>query len=130
MKGTSLRLLDNTGEQLEVVGSRVKALGYFGSSNGMHTVAMYVQDFTGQIVIEASLVESPEPGDWHTVIVKQFPLDPLNPTGENQLGDTVTVSENFQGNFVWVRARVTREYLDPYPPNIYTGSVRKILINY
>ena len=80
--------------------------GYFGSSDGLHTV-MYVSDmnFVGTITMQATLATAPTDPDWFDVA----------DTGVTytRLGDTRTTSStdiaNFTGNFVWVRGVVTIE---------------------
>lgn len=133
MTHNSIRLLDDTADQFNLTGNKVKAAGYFGASNGQHTVALYINDFTGRIVVEASLANEPSEEDWFPIEFDgdafiQYPLDPNNPSGSN--GDTGTFFKNFVGNFVWVRARVDRTYLQPISGNPDLGSVKKILLNF
>ena len=91
-----------------VTGSNFKGDGYYGRSDGMHTVQYDYVGLTGSITIQATLATTPADADWFDV-------------------DTVTVANqtdvkyaNFTGNFVWLRAIA-----------IYTnGRINSIKVNY
>jgi hypothetical protein len=81
---------------------RVKGDGYYGSSDGIHTVAYTAAPtFIGTVSIQASLATDPASTDWFVVnntTVNYTEFDDRN---------TATVDcYNFAGNFVWVRGRV------------------------
>jgi len=87
-----------------------KGDGYFGSSDGLHTV-MYTYDsnFIGTITMQASLATAPTEADW-------FDIDSTSEQQTNSSpfynGLTVTAQStyhNFTGNFVWVRGVVAIE---------------------
>jgi hypothetical protein len=129
-------LLSTTNNKINVVGAKQKGAGYTNFLGGSHTVAITTNNFTGRVYIEASLASDPTEQDWFSVAVVndlpyvQFPRDPLNPTGNPQ-GDTGTVSVTFVGNYVWVRARLNRDYLNPVPSDpTLLGSVQEVLLNY
>ena len=91
-----------------VTGSNFKGDGYYGRSDGVHTVQYDYTGLTGTITIQATLATTPADADWFDV-------------------DTVTVANqtevkyvNFTGNFVWLRAST----------NVVTGSVTRILLNF
>jgi hypothetical protein len=93
-----------------------KGDGYFGSGDGIHTVTYTVdQGFDGSITMQGSLATSPVDQDWFdiantTVTYSPFPVAP------------VSTYTNFTGNFVWVRAAVTK-------PNVGLGG-GLLVINY
>ena len=101
-------LFTTTDQTLVYASVPVKGDGYFGGSDGLHTV-MYTYDsnFIGTITMQASLATSPVESDWFDV----------NGTTEEQTetspfynGLTVTTQSkyyNFTGNFVWVRGVVS-----------------------
>ena len=99
-------LYTTTNAMLYYASEAVQGDGYYGSSNGLHTV-MYVSDmnFVGTITMQATLATAPTDSDWFDVA----------DTGVTytRLGDTRTTSStdiaNFTGNFVWVRGVVTIE---------------------
>lgn len=81
---------------------KAKGDGYFGSSDGLHTVTYtVVENFIGNIKIQATLAADPTEDDWFdvtdTTITYPFP-------GENN-----TQYANFTGLFVWIRAVVSIE---------------------
>lgn len=94
------------------VSDKVKADGYYGNADGLHTVAYICSsDFVGTIKMQGSLATDPGASDW-------FDID------GTAVGDgssaVATTYKNFTGNFVWVRSSVTVE----------TGAVTKIQLNF
>lgn len=81
---------------------KTKGDGYFGSSDGLHTV-MYVANssFVGTVTMQATLATEPTNSDWFTVNDTSSTYTALN------IRSTSTVDiHNFTGNFVWVRGYV------------------------
>jgi len=107
----------NTGTTTIVYNSnRVKGDGYFGGSDGLHTV-MYTctPQFVGTVTMQASLASEPIESDWFNVSSTSVTYRDIN------IRTTSTVDlYNFTGNFVWVRSRIA----------IDSGSVSSIRYNY
>ena len=81
---------------------KLKGDGYFGSSDGFHTVTHTVSNnFIGTLTTQATLATEPIDADWFTVVGSQvtYPNLPV-------LATTTTSYLNFTGNFTWVRAFV------------------------
>jgi hypothetical protein len=96
-----------------------KANGYYGVSDGIHTVTYTVTpNFVGNIGIQATLSTDPTESDWFTVNNTTVSYSEI----VNPITTTTTNYTNFIGNFVWCRALVNRT---PLPVN---GSV--MFINY
>jgi hypothetical protein len=132
----SVTLLPTSGSQINVTGEKQKGAGYTNWGGTHHTVSVTCTNFVGRIYLEASLASDPAETDWFGITFNpplthvQFPLNPYKPTGQIQ-GDTGTTSFEFVGNYVWVRARLDRTYLNPQPVDTSTvGSVDEILMNY
>jgi len=94
---------NNTSTVMVYVSNKVKGDGYYGASDGLHTV-MYTCDptFIGTVTMQASLATQPAESDW-------FPLALTTKTYtqfDNRNFSTVDYY-NFTGNFVWVRGQVT-----------------------
>lgn len=129
----SIRLLDDTQAQINVTGPAVKAAGYYGSTKGVHTAAIYLNDFTGRVYIEATLASDPEENDWFPINLNgnleylEYPFIPTDPSGPH--GDNGIDSVTFDGNFVFIRAKIDRSYLTT-PADPLHGSIRKILVNF
>ena len=88
-------------ETLPILSERAKGCGYAGQSNGVHTVQYTtVNGFTGLIKIQGSLATAPEEADWYDIVGLR-----LGTIG-TPIADA-TVTQNFFGNHVWVRAIVT-----------------------
>lgn len=96
-----------------VVGDKAKGDGFYGRSDGIHTVQYSLTGFVGTISIEATLATEPVDADWFTVYEQTYPL-----SGDNSA--TSSKIANFTGNYVWVRAKVV--YSD--------GTVNSILLNH
>lgn len=129
-------MLQSTQGQLNVTGLKIRADGWYGLADGLHTVAIYLSDFQGRIRFEASISLDPTDEDWFPVPIEgskylSFPLDVLAPTGTN--GDSGTLGLNIVGNFTWLRVRIDRSYILPEPvtPEDISalGYVDQVLLN-
>ena len=93
------------------VTDKYKGDGYYSQADGIHTVAYHVNSTcTGAIKMQGSLATTPTEDDWFDITGTTFITD---------LSTTIS-SNNFTGNFVWVRAKCTSNT---------AGSVTKILYN-
>ena len=138
MAKASVEMLGNTGINLEAVGDKIRADGWFGQKDGLHSVALYLEDFTGRIFIEASLENDPQDEDWFPIFLDgakayvEYPLVPGDPSGAH--GDTMIDAFTFQGNFLWVRIRMDKTYYRPLPTTdtekSLLGSIKKVLLNH
>ena len=102
--------------QETVTGDKFKGDGYYGRSDGFHTVQYNVSGFIGNIVMQATLAVDPTDDDWFTLDNTQHPS--TNDSSNNGDGGFVY---NFTGNYVWVRA---------YISNWTDGAVSNILLNH
>ena len=104
--------VDASDSTASTVSDKVKADGYYGNADGLHTVAYFCSsNFVGTIKMQGSLASDPGSNDW-------FDIDGTS-VGD---GSSVVATQyvNFSGNFIWVRSAVTVE----------TGSVTKIQLNF
>jgi hypothetical protein len=136
MSATSVTILTNQSE-LNYSSDPIKADGYYGQTDGVHTVSVSVVDFQGRIHLEGSLATDPTEDDWFPIYLtsgnsyREYPVTSV-PSGSNNLGDTTTEAWTFRANILWLRARVDRSAITPTPTtyDINThGSVNKILLN-
>jgi hypothetical protein len=95
---------------------KTKGDGYFGNSDGLHTV-MYTASlsFVGTVTMQATLATSPVENDWFNVSGTNSTYRVL----DDRSASTVD-SYNFTGNFVWVRGFVA----------IDAGSVFMVQLNH
>lgn len=133
MARQSIILLNSTEDKPTVVGLPVRAAGYYGSGMNLHTLAIYLNNFSGRIYVDATLAANPTDEDWFPVNLNgyisylEYAYDNLAPLGEG--GTSGTESLSFDGNFVFLRARMDRgDLLNPNTTNY--GSVTRILLNY
>tara|TARA_B100000780_G_C20965151_1_gene385310 strand:+ start:29 stop:370 length:342 start_codon:yes stop_codon:yes gene_type:complete len=91
-----------------VIGSHFKGDGYYGRSDGLHTVQYDYSGVSGTLKVEATLATVPTDDDW-------FQVDSIVLT--NQTGTSIS---NFTGNYIWLKATV-----------VYTdGTVNSIVMNH
>lgn len=92
-----------------VTGEKFKGDGYYGRSDGLHTIQYTFTEFTGTIVIEATLAIEPTPNDWfhvHSYVAAQ---------------ESSSKIESLTGNYVWIRAKVY---------NWTDGTINSIVLNH
>lgn len=121
MKTTVLQLLPTTtygtpsgnydGSSSDWAGVRQQAADYYGGFGGLQTVAFYLDQFEGDIEIEATLDSDPGEDSWFRVYLFE---SASSATTEN-------FSHNIRGNFVWLRARV-RDFA--------AGTINKVAVSY
>jgi len=117
MSKQSIEMLGDTEIELVVVGDKIRADGFFGQKDGLHSVAWSLEDFSGRIFIDASLETDPQENDWFSIFLDgskpyiEYPLIPALPSGRN--GDTTVDAFTFQGNFLWLRVRMDKSNIRP-----------------
>lgn len=134
----SVQVLGNTGIEQNVTSDKVRADGFFGQADGLHSMSWILEDFTGRVFIDATLASDPEEADWFSIFLNgareyiEYPLDTINPTGPR--GDTGVDAVTFQGNFLYIRFRIDRSYVVPVPTTDaekgLLGSIGKVLLNH
>jgi len=92
--------------------TKVKGDGYYGYTDGLHTVAYFPSSFVGTIKMQASLATTPTSTDW-------FDIDGTSMT--NAVAGSTAVTYNFTGNFVWLRVAVS---------GFTSGNISKVQLNY
>ena len=97
-------------------GEKYKGDGYYGRSDGFHTVQYTVAGFQGKIDMQATLAINPADADWFTITGTN-----LTSTDDEGQYNTGTHLFNFTGNYVWVRA---------YISNWTDGTVSSVLLNH
>jgi len=89
---------------------------YYGFTDGIHTVAIYPNNFLGSLELQATLAETPGANDWFNITLK-------NGTTASYSNANDVDAYTFTGNFLYLRVKIT-----PQPSN--SGSIDKILLNY
>jgi hypothetical protein len=113
-----------------VTGSAYKGDGYYGRSDGFHTVQIDLNGFLGKIEIQGTLSIDPADEDWFAVELGTGTMS-VDTTGalteqnityiEYTETTTNTKSYNFVGNYVWVRAKIS---------NWTDGTVNSVQLNH
>lgn len=103
-------LYTSTNQTLVYKSIPAKGKGYFGGSDGLHTV-MYTYDsnFVGTITMQASLATEPVEADWFDIDGTTEQQTEENPFYDGMNVMTQSIYHNFTGNFVWVRGVVAIE---------------------
>ena len=78
---------------------KVKGDGYYGFSDGVHTVQTRVSSFVGTLKVQGTLVKDPANTDW--VDIDNIVI------GDGSTAITNSFFDNFTGNFVWIRIAVS-----------------------
>lgn len=135
---SSVTLMSSSSGEYELTGQPSKADGWFGFSDGLHTVSIHAVNLKGRVYIEGSLEKNPTENDWFPIWLEektpyiQFPQIAANPSGANG-GDTDVVSFTFTANLLWIRARLYRSYLpDPHATEddiAVLGMVKKVILS-
>ena len=91
-----------------VTGEKFKGDGYYGRSDGLHSVQYTYSGLSGTITIQGTLAVTPVEADW-------FDVHTYTATEE-----TASKIASFTGNYVWVRAKV-----------VYTdGTISSVTLNH
>jgi hypothetical protein len=95
-------------------GDKRKGAGYNRRSDGLHTVVYTVDGFSGSIKIQGTLEMFPGDDDWVDITGAEIGGD------STVSGANTTYSNNFTGNFVWIRAAY----------NLQNGSIVSVRYNH
>lgn len=112
--------------------NKTKGSGYYGYTDGLHTIAFYLTNFIGKITVQGSLAKDPGDNDWFNVSLGSGGVtSTVSTTGlvsetiVNEIVYTEATTNqktyNFIGNIVWVRVEVE---------DFSAGTIRKIIYNY
>ncbi len=110
-------------------GEKFKGDGYYGRSDGLHTLQIDLNGFLGNIELQGTLAINPTADDYFPIALGSGQT--MDTTGklvmststklEYTANETSSKSYNFTGNFVWVRV---------YISNWTDGSVTSIKLNH
>jgi|SaaInlStandDraft_1057018.scaffolds.fasta_scaffold53508_2 hypothetical protein len=113
-----------------VTGDKFKGDGYYGRSDGLHTVQVDLAGFIGKVAMQGTLATNPVEADWFTLVLDSGKQS-VDTTGlvatqsitsvEYTSATTNTKNYNFTGNYVWVRT---------YVSNWTDGTVNSIRLNH
>ena len=116
-------------ENLSGENKKVKGDAYFGTTDGLHTIAVDLNDFIGTIKIQGSLETDPTATDWFDIDLSdgEFTIDTTGKVTDvvvdnlaYTVAETSMKSYNSTGNFVWLRANIS---------NWTAGTITKIEMN-
>jgi hypothetical protein len=99
-----------------VTGDKFKGDGYYGRSDGLHSIQYNVSGFIGTVVMQATLATNPTSDDWFTISNTEHTS--TNDSAANGDGSYIY---NFTGNYVWVRS---------YVSNWTDGIVQSVVLNH
>ena len=112
-----------------VTGDKFKGDGYYGRSDGLHTIQIDLTGFIGKVTMQGTLSVDPTADDWFTVTLGSGQT--MDTTGkivsatttklEYTDNETSSKTYNFTGNYVWIRI---------YVSNWTDGTVNSIQLNH
>lgn len=135
-------MMSATGQNHNVTGDAIRADGYFGHTDGIHTVQVVVNNFTGSFGIQGTLATEPTESDWFDINLNanwnvnssdpkvSYPVNPAAPTGQD--GDDGTQAFTFVGNFVYLRAILDRTNIvegSDLSPTTELGQIDRVLLS-
>lgn len=110
-------------------GEKFKGDGYYGRSDGLHTVQVNLTGFLGDIELQGTLAVDPTADDWFNVRLGSGQT--IDTTGkfvssstsklEYTANETSSKTYNFTGNYVWIRTKIS---------NWTDGTVNSIQLNH
>ena len=110
-------------------GDKFKGDGYYGRSDGLHTIQVNLAGFLGDVQLQGTLAVDPTADDWFTVRLGSGQT--IDTTGkifnaitsklEYTANETSSKTYNFTGNYVWIRI---------YVSNWTDGTVNSIQLNH
>jgi hypothetical protein len=117
------QIILNNKLEMSYTGDKYRGDGFYGFSDGLHTISFHVKNFTGRIFVEATLIEEPTENDWFKI---NLMVDQVFLQWDNE---TETLGVSFVGNFVYLRVLVDRSYLidQDYTVEKY-GTVDKVVM--
>ena len=98
-------MMSNTGDKFDVTGDKFRADGYWGHTDGLHTISISSHNLIGNLHIQGTLSMSPEPSDWFDIDInpKDHRLDYLKFEGSSGV-----LAVTLIGNFGYLRAVLDR----------------------
>lgn len=127
----STPVLSDTGSNWNGLSDPIKAAGWYGRTNGLHTISFTLRDFVGRIYVVATLENSPEDADannsWFPIQLAgtscpwiEFPVKadqdkPAENTSLYGFQTTGTFVDTFMGNFTYIKVGYDRDYLGKTP---------------
>ena len=78
-----------------VTGTAFKGDGYYGRSDGIHTVQYDYSSYIGTTIMQGTLASTPVESDWFDVVTSL------------ETSTTGAKIQHFTGNYVWVRVKLT-----------------------
>ncbi len=118
-------MLTSTANNLDVTGEPCKGNGYDGNSDGLQTIAVSLNRFVGRVSIQGTLDVDHADDNWCDLDLDNTELGYIEYTTPT----TGTFVFNVIGNWVWLRAIVTRSY-DSSLTSTNSGVVSNIKYNY
>ncbi len=107
--------------EMDQLSDAVRGDGYYGYREGFHTMAIQFNNFLGRIQIEATLELDPTEADWFPIW-----LTPSHAYREYNTAKNGTEAFSFRGNFVLVRFRKERSYLNTTSS---VGDITKVMLS-
>lgn len=98
----------NTGTTaLTYLSDKAKGDGYFGNSDGFHSVQIQTTNFIGKVEIQGTLAIDPTSSDWFSLNLQNNFTTSTSYISFNT-STTAVLGYNFVANTVWVRCKISQ----------------------
>lgn len=124
----SVVMMTNTSGNYTYTGPAVRADSWWGYTDGLHTVSVKYANFKGFFRLEGTLSTSPTESDWFPIYLNNGSSTIPEVEFDYETGINAFT---FVGNFVFLRAKLVREDVDPIPDPITItslGVIDKVLL--
>jgi hypothetical protein len=112
-----------------ITGDKFKGDGYYGRSDGLHTIQVNLSGFLGNIEVKGTIEKNPTDADYFPILLGTGQkVDTSGKVSTNKVTkleynakETSSKTYNFTGNYVWKRAKIS---------NWTDGTGNRIIINH
>jgi hypothetical protein len=121
-------MMTNTSGLYTKTGDAIRADGWWGNTDGLHTVQVKYINFKGFFKLEGTLSMTPTDSDWFPIYLNNG--NSISPCVEFDY-ETGNIAFTFVGNFVHLRAKMIREEVFPEPDYsviLTLGAIDKVLL--
>jgi len=124
----SVLMLTNTTGLYTTVGEKIRSDGWWGYTDGIHTVQLNYINFYGSFGIEGTLSVNPTEADWFPIGLSDGVRAGVYAVFDNY--ESGTRAYTFVGNFVYLRAKLHREQPIQTDPLVIAslGTIDKVIL--
>lgn len=104
-------VLPTTSGKWSVKSDAFRGDSWFGSTDGIHTVAVHFKQFIGRLHIQGTLAHDPQEEDWFDIVLNGGPVCCTGSYLQFDEAISGAYAFTFMGNFLYLRAVMDRDYI-------------------